>query len=295
MGARADYVQSLLAEGKIKDPVVGPNLIAFAQFLDDGYTFADLGAAVAYVNSIYSYFRDHDSYLNVYNLVMGKPYNPLPDNEGLAFITNEDYQYGLVDIRVYDAVYQGPFDDLSFAANGPPGSADLLRLAVNQALESRGATLLSVDVMETVTRRIWNLPLYSNYKARVFFHGSPLDALTLAAVLLILSGIMFVVLLWRVGSAYDAAQKTKQVEETTAAVNAIAKRATDPKTPPEEREKLLDILETALPEQLKALGIPKAREEDWLGGAKKLLVAGMVGIGAIMILPALIDSMKGRK
>lgn len=291
MGERTDYIDFLLQQGRIKDPNVGSYLHSYAEYLDYGNTFSNVGEIIDWVNSVRVAFADHDAYLSVYNMMLGLPYNPLPDNIGQAFITNEDYYYGLVDIRVVDALYQGPFEDLSFAANGPPGVSNLIQQAVQGALASRGAKLLSIDFLETETKRLWNVPLYANYKVRVFYHGSPFDPLTVFAVLAILVTVMVIVVAWRVGSAYDARQDTKQTEMTTQALNTMAKRATDPNTPPEERTILLGIIKEGYTEVMKALGVPKPIG-DTLAGYKNLLVAGLVGVGAIMVLPSLLQSLK---
>ncbi len=290
MGQRANYIDQLLATGKITDPLAGSNIRAFAEFLDDYQQgFADVSIVVNFVNSVYSagVFKDHDAYLNVYNMMLGLPYNPLPDNLGQAFITNEDYRFGLVDIRVYDAVYQGPFDDISLAANGPPGAADLLRQAIRTSLGTRDATLLSIDVVETTTKRLWNLPIYANYKVRIFYHGSPFNALTVAGVLIGLIGLVFfTVLVWRVGSAYDAKQRTKQIDLTTLAVNTLAAIAADKNNPPDLRLAATNGTASALPEVMKALKIPEPKStiEAW----KNLLLVGVIGVGVLMVLPPVI-------
>lgn len=289
MGARVNFVDTLYQQGRILSQETYTKWRGYAEFLDNyKLEFTDVGAVITEVNADYDreVFADHDTYLAIYNMMLGKPYDPLPANDGEAFITNEDYESGEVVITVVDPTYQGPFEDLSFAASGPPGMFSLIRATINATLQANGASLLSIDMLETNTQRLWNLPIYSNYKIRAFYHGSPIAPMLIVLILAALAAIFLTVLVWRVGSAVEMQQKTKQTEATTSVIRDLNTTLQDPNVPEDVKRAIADAIAKALPSLTKALNIPPAKSivEQASDLLTKVAIIGGIGLGVFVLI-----------
>ncbi|MBI4332189.1 MAG: hypothetical protein HY673_13000 [Chloroflexi bacterium] len=140
------------------------------------------------------------------------PVGPEPD-----FITDEDYEQGLVEITYYPGFWDGDISDYSFIASGPPGLRPLIRSTVKRQLELQDLTLLSIDIKETPTQQFFGLPVWGNYAVRVFYHDSPFAPLVIAALIplikLALVAIGAMIIAWKVSEMVRSVSATGQTTE----------------------------------------------------------------------------------
>lgn len=277
---RVDYISYLTGHFSTQSEM--DNWIGWARYLDEiTPSFDIVQSIIAQASEAYRNGRilDYETYTVLYNMAVGLPY----DQDGDPYITNQDYEMGLVDIKIYDA-YQGDFQDFSLMLDAGPYLSGVIRATIKAAVESQGGTILSLDIKETTTQKLWNLPLYSNYAVRVFYHGTPAIPAVMMAVIYALSIIGIIVLVWRVTAVMQTQDITKQIVSTNQMNEGLTAIANDPANSETVRKAALDAIKVSQEELTKKLNIQKEADKSAnpLANIENIVMYAAIGLGLVL-------------
>lgn len=233
-------------------------------------------------------FLIYELYSNLYNMMINAPYDT-NGNDSQMYITNEDYLTpGVVDMHLYDvSPYADEIGDFSMMLSGPAYLKEPIVSAIKFAIEQKGGTVRSIDIMETTTRQVWGFPIYSNYAVRVFWHGSPLVPGLAALIIYFVFAALLIIgvygIVWQITKTQQIAEITKQVSAVEEINKIIAKNASDLNIPQEERAKWLDILAKSQLKISEAVGVePKTPNKSPFGDVADIVKWVAIGLGIVM-------------